>query len=257
MYVISIDIQHTIGHHSFPNIIGRDPDLYHVPDTIRNSADVELAPMHRYQNYLFLATATFGIPMYFLVGGSLLCMLGTPYNGVVPLSYTWSLNTISVPIRLLFFMIFMYILPILFHGLSFKAAAFAIVPEFIFTACFTICTQVNHLVPEATEKFSSNFFIHQIITGHNINTGGYWTTLFTGGLNMQIEHHLFPSVNHCHLHKLVPHVKALCSRYNIAYPESESLWEALTKHVQHLYIKGPGAFEHSIEQDGNKTTKRD
>jgi fatty acid desaturase len=63
------------------------------------------------------------------------------------------------------------------------------------------------------------------------------------GLNMQVEHHLFPSVNHCHLHRLVPRVRALCAKHKVPYPESTSMFEALKKHVHHLYIMGPLAFK--------------
>lgn len=69
------------------------------------------------------------------------------------------------------------------------------------------------------------------------------------GLNLQIEHHLFPSVNHCHLHALVPHVKELCKKYNVNYPESPSMWEALQKHVDHLYDMGAGAFDKPVKID--------
>jgi delta11-fatty-acid desaturase len=51
---------------------------------------------------------------------------------------------------------------------------------------------------------------------------------------MQTEHHLFPSVNHCHLYKLAPHVKALCKKHGVQYNECESLFEALSLHVAHL-----------------------
>lgn len=172
-----------------------------------------------------------------------MCLLGFPYNQVVTLSRTRYLNGFSVPLRLLIYLGVMHLSAVLLHGYSLKGMVFMIVPEFVYTTCFTLCSQVNHLVPEATGKFNSNFFIHQIITGHNVNTSGYWTTLFTGGLNMQVEHHLFPSVNHCHLHKLVPHVKALCAKHNVHYPESSSLFEATSKHVSHLYEMGPVAFK--------------
>lgn len=51
---------------------------------------------------------------------------------------------------------------------------------------------------------------------------------------MQTEHHLFPSVNHCHLHKLAPHVKRICQKYGVQYNESPTLWHALVEHVNHL-----------------------
>ena len=108
-------------------------------------------------------------------------MLGFPYNQVVSLSRTKFLNGWGVPFRLLLYLGIMHFLAIVFHGTTIRGIVFMLVPEFVYTACFTICSQVNHLVPEATGKSDSNFFIHQIITANNVNTSGYWTTLFTGG----------------------------------------------------------------------------
>lgn len=230
--------EHNIGHHSFPNILGRDPDLYHVPDMLRHSCDKELFPIHRYQHYLFLLVSAIGIPATYLLGGAALCLLGLPYNGVVSLSRTRYLNPYSIPVRLVVYFVLMHGLPILLHGISIKGFVFSLVPEIVYTAAFTVCSQVNHLTPENTDRFDSNFFIHQVITSQNVNTRDYWTTIFTGGLNMQIEHHLFPSVNHCHLRKLVPHVKAICEKHGVHYSESTSLYAALVKHVSHLYDKG-------------------
>jgi fatty acid desaturase len=73
------------------------------------------------------------------------------------------------------------------------------------------------------------------MTSHNVATDNYWIYLLTGGLNHQIEHHLFPSVNHCHLKELSAVTKELCKKYNVQYNESMSLWEGLCKHVKHLY----------------------
>lgn len=175
--------QHTIGHHSFPNIIGKDPDLYHTPEAIRHAPDVPLSPAHKLQHIVFLVEQMISIPAYYLLGGSIFCILRYPYNGVVPLSSTWYLNTISILPRLLMYMILMHILPVMVHGLTIKGAVFSFLPEFIYAGCFTICSQINHLVPEATEKFDSNFFIHQVITSHNVNTSNYLTTVFTGGMS--------------------------------------------------------------------------
>lgn len=173
--------QHTVGHHSFPNIIGKDPDLYHTPEAIRQAPDVPVSSAHRFQHIVFLLEEMVSIPAYYLLGGSIFCILQYPYNGVVPLSFNWYINTVSIVPRLLVYMLIMHIAPVIIHGLTLKGAVFAFIPELIYAGCFTICSQVNHLVPETTEKFDDNFFIHQIITSHNVNTSNYLTTLCTGG----------------------------------------------------------------------------
>ena len=51
--------------------------------------------------------------------------------------------------------------------------------------------------------------------------------ILSGGLNYQIEHHLFPSVNSCHLPEISKIVKKLCKKYNIKYNEYNSFFKAL------------------------------
>ena len=51
--------------------------------------------------------------------------------------------------------------------------------------------------------------------------------IYSGGLNCQIEHHLFPSVNSCHLPALAQIIKPLCQKHNIKYNESSNLFHAI------------------------------
>ena len=114
-------------------------------------------------------------------GGGIMCLVGNPYNQVVSLSRTRYLHSYTVPLRLLLYLGVMHLSAVLLHGVSLKAAVFMLLPEFVYTTCFTLCSQINHLVPETAGEFDSNFFVHQIITAHNVHTTGFWTTLFTGG----------------------------------------------------------------------------
>jgi fatty acid desaturase len=97
----------------------------------------------------------------------------------------------------------------------------------IFFLIFALFTQVNHI---HNENFtgSPHFYKHQIITATNIKTDSYLMRILSGGLNCQIEHHLFPSVNSCHLPEIAKIVKPLCIKYNIPYNEYSSFTQALS-----------------------------
>lgn len=60
----------------------------------------------------------------------------------------------------------------------------------------------------------------------------------SGGLNLQIEHHLLPTVNHWHLRQLQPAIKALCVQHGVQYCESEGIGEAFGKLWRHLAVMG-------------------
>jgi delta11-fatty-acid desaturase len=59
----------------------------------------------------------------------------------------------------------------------------------------------------------------------------YLTFIFTG---YQIEHHLFPCVNHCHHRHLQPIVESLCKKHNVPYNKTETLSGAFSKYIAHL-----------------------
>jgi linoleoyl-CoA desaturase len=59
-----------------------------------------------------------------------------------------------------------------------------------------------------------------------------------GGLNFQVEHHLYPTVCHVHYAKLAPIVKATAEEYGIPYLEQETFLQAITAHGKSLYRFG-------------------
>jgi delta11-fatty-acid desaturase len=226
--------QHIIGHHCFPNIHGKDPDLYHAPKIIRHSPDVRYRVAHLYQTFTFVFTWLLGVPLSIIWNGMIQAFRKPAYNRVVPFGNSKYLNNRSLVPRFAFYFFMFHVIPFIFHGATIKAVLFAIVPIYLFSLFFMISTQINHLTPDTVDQLDENFFIHQIKTSHDVATDSYLLFLFTGGLNMQIEHHLFPSMNHCHLKKLVPRVRELCKKYGVKYSESGSLWQALCQHVSHL-----------------------
>ena len=74
----------------------------------------------------------------------------------------------------------------------------------------------------------------QVITAHTFGHGSYLTFLFTGGLNYQIEHHLFPTVNHCHHYYLHDIVVEVCKKHNVLFHYSPSIGKAFLKYIEHL-----------------------
>jgi len=226
--------QHVIGHHSFPNIEGKDPDLYHAPKFVRHSKDVRHKKPHFYQSIGVLFTFIIGVPVKVLVYAVVQSLEKPAYNRTVPFVTNKYLNTNSLKFRLAFYFVVIHLLPFYLHGLTVKGFLFSVVPIYFFSVCFMISSQINHLTPHNTEQFDKNFFAHQVITSHDVATDSYLVYVLTGGLNMQIEHHLFPSVNHCHLYKLKDHVRETCKKYNVNYTESKTLWEALCQHFKHI-----------------------
>jgi fatty acid desaturase len=219
--------QHIIGHHCFVNILTRDPDLYHSPLYVRHTLDIRKNKYHVYQHIAAWFIWLLAVPVGIIYTGFTKTIKGKAYNKVVQLSRALSSQTMYY--EMAFVALYMFVLPYVYIG----KILFVVYPYLAYSVLFMICTQINHLT-EDTFHNHKNFFIHQILNSHNVSPQSYLMELFTGGLNLQIEHHLMPSVNHCHLRKLQPKIQMLCKKYDVQYNCSDSLWEALCKHYEHL-----------------------
>jgi linoleoyl-CoA desaturase len=76
--------------------------------------------------------------------------------------------------------------------------------------------------------------VHQVCTTANFATDNkMWNWLF-GGLNFQIEHHLFPRISHVHYPELSKRLRKVCQEFGIEYREFPTLRSALWSHLVHL-----------------------
>jgi len=74
----------------------------------------------------------------------------------------------------------------------------------------------------------------QVLTSTNFGINSSLWTLLSGGLNYQIEHHLFPGVCHMYLPLIHPIVKKTCEEFKIPYSAFPSYFDALYSHYAHL-----------------------
>jgi fatty acid desaturase len=81
-----------------------------------------------------------------------------------------------------------------------------------------------------------DFLRRQVLTSRNVR-GGWITDQMLGGLNYQIEHHLFPSMPRAHLRRVQPLVRAHCARHHIPYTET-GLIASYTIALRHLHDLG-------------------
>jgi fatty acid desaturase len=92
---------------------------------------------------------------------------------------------------------------------------------------------VKHLDHQYTEK---DWCITQIETSSTV--GGRWLGYLHGGLNYQIEHHLFPRICHIHYHKIQPIVQQWCKENNVKYTYFDSLYDNVLSCYKQLHKYG-------------------
>jgi linoleoyl-CoA desaturase len=102
--------------------------------------------------------------------------------------------------------------------------------------------QLAHVVKEAAfetptsenHKVDAEWAVHQIQTTADFATKSKIVSWFTGGLNFQVEHHLFPRISHIHYPKINQFVKETCAQFGIDYIEFPTVMAAVRSHVVHL-----------------------
>ena len=142
--------------------------------------------------------------------------------------------------------IFLYIgLPIYMVGFSswlLWFLIFTLVAGLIISIVFQLAHTVEHtafpLHVEATNKMEDEWAIHQIKTTANFATKNKLVSWLVGGLNFQIEHHLFPKISHIHYPAISKIIKQACREYGITYIEYARVRYAVASHVAFLRQMG-------------------
>ena len=76
--------------------------------------------------------------------------------------------------------------------------------------------------------------IHQLHTTVNFARKNKWLSWYVGGLNFQVEHHLFPRICHVHYPQIAEIVKATAEEFNVPYLENETFGQAIQSHINTL-----------------------
>lgn len=197
-------------HHANPNHVGKDPDL--EPDTIvflQEDAARRTglrAWLTRYQGYAFF-------PLLTLEGLNLhVTSIGSVVRNERGRSRVLELATIALRLGAYLAVVF-WVLPL---GMAF---AFVGVQLAVFGVYMGASFAPNHKgMPVVPAGSKLDFLSKQVLTSRNIR-GGRAMTLLMGGLNFQVEHHLFPSMARPHLIEAARVVKAHCASLGIPYTE--------------------------------------
>jgi linoleoyl-CoA desaturase len=89
-----------------------------------------------------------------------------------------------------------------------------------------------------TEKMEDEWAIHQVKTTANFATHNRVISWLVGGLNFQIEHHLFPKISHVHYPAISRIIRQVCLDYGVVYVEYPRMYQAVASHVMFLKRMG-------------------
>ena len=118
-----------------------------------------------------------------------------------------------------------------------KAVVFIVLHQGLWGVQMGLSFAPNHKgMPSPSEHQRWDFLRKQVLTSRNVR-GGPWVDLAMGGLNYQIEHHLFPSMPRPHLRRAQPLVRDFCAARGIPYREC-GLLRSYSEVLTHLHAVG-------------------
>jgi len=236
------NMKHNIIHHAYTNIDGIDDDIDAKP-FLRMASTQKKYKFHRFQHWYF---------WFFYCWLYIYWIFFSDYKkyfthkiGDVPLKkmmvkdhiYFWTYKVISLAIFI--------VTPMLMVGVVDTIIGYLImtlVAGFILSIVFQLAHTVEHthfpMPDEASGKMEDEWAIHQLKTTANFATKNRIISWFVGGLNFQIEHHLFPKISHIHYPNISKIIKQACREYNVEYVEYRHMYQAVISHVSFLRHMG-------------------
>ena len=238
-------IQHNVLHHTFTNIHGHDEDLA-AGRILRFSKHSKWFPHHKYQQfYSFLLYGLMTIN--WAITGDFLQTIRylkkkLSFKKFISPKKQW-INLIFT--KIIYFTIWI-VLPMVFLNLAWwKILIGFFILHYIAGVILTIVFQLAHVVEKVEMPLPSNlgnmknsWAIHQLFTTSNFSTNNKILNWFSGGLNFQVEHHLFPKISHIHYKKISKIVKKTALEFNLPYNEYRTTRDAIKSHFNFLKLMG-------------------
>ncbi len=237
---INWQVQHNVLHHSFTNIPGMDEDI--APPTKKLLRFSPYEPRTKLQKYQHLyAWFFYGLMTFTWITSkdfrqtSRFSRMGLIKNRSIP-----RLVFFQVIAKILYYFFFLG-LPIMLVDIPWWQTVLGFVTmHFLAGVVLGIVFQPAHVVPE-TEfpvakdgAIENELAVHQLLTTADFAPRNKLLGWYVGGLNYQVEHHLFPDICHIHYPQLAKIVKQTAEEFGLPYHCQDTFGEALRKHAQML-----------------------
>ncbi|MGC4040476.1 MAG: acyl-CoA desaturase [Flavobacterium sp.] len=238
--VYNWQVQHNVLHHTYTNIHGHDEDL-EAGRIMRFSNQAEWRRFHKFQHYysIFLyglLTFNWAITTDFLQMKRYL-KRNLSYGEFKKPVIRWTTLIIT---KIIYFSIWI-VAPLVMGIAWWKVVLGFLVMHYTAGVILSVVFQLAHVVedisyPEPNDigEMENTWAIHQLFTTANFAPKNWLVNYYTGGLNHQVEHHLFPNISHIHYDKISKIVKETAHEFELPYMEFKTMRAAVASHFKHL-----------------------
>jgi len=242
-------IQHNVLHHSFTNVHGHDEDI--DKGVMRFSPNQERKPIFKFQ--LFYAPFLYGLMTiyWFLVKDFQLLVRYREKELLEGQGVTFGGALLQVLFHKSWYVFLTLVLPIMIVPLPwYQTIVGFLLMHFICGLILALIFQPAHVI-EDTNFFKTDeegsvenhWAIHQLKTTCNFANDSTFFSWFIGGLNFQIEHHLFPHICHVHYKGISKIVKSTAEEFDLPYYQHKTFYSAVKSHFTLLHQLGTGKYD--------------
>ncbi len=245
-------IQHNVLHHSFTNVDGHDEDIKNA--TMRLSPNQKRLGIHRFQ--VFYAPFLYSLmTIYWSMTKDFEQVVRYKKKDLlVTQGLTFKKAMAEVTFNKIWYFALTLVLPIILIPLAWWQILIGyLIMHFICGLTLALIFQPAHVIqetdfylPDDTGSVENNWAIHQMHTTANFANGSRLFSWFIGGLNFQIEHHLFPNICHVHYRKIAKIVKETADEFNVPYYQHRTFFGALRSHFSLLNSLGTGKYDKKL-----------
>jgi linoleoyl-CoA desaturase len=259
--------KHGVFHHTYANVEGHDTDI-DLGLLGRLTPHQKRRWFHRWQHYYLWVLYGLMAIKWQLYDDFRDVITGRIKRHRLPRPRGWELAGFLVGKGA--FLGLAFGVPLLFHPIWVVAVYYG-VAALVLGMVLSIVFQLAHCVEEAefplpqkdTGRIENPWSVHQVETTVDFARGNRLVAWLLGGLNFQIEHHLFPRICHINYPALSKLVEAACREFGVRYMVHASVWAGLVSHFRWLRRMGrpittgkrPGALFHRQGNSAHKTDR--
>lgn len=229
--------KHNGAHHTYTNIEGHDEDI-DLGILGRLSPEQKRFWFHKYQHVYLWILYGFIVIRWQLWNDFHALIKG---EGKRPRGTNLA---VFIAGKLAFFSL-AFVLPALLHQIWVVAVVYLAIC-WVMGILLAVVFQLAHVVEETafpkphpdTHSVEDEWAQHQVRTTADFAPRNKLVMWFSGGLNHQIEHHLFPHVSHTHYPAIARIVKRTCQKFGLPYNVHPSIWSAVRSHFRHIRAMG-------------------
>lgn len=231
--------KHNVLHHTFTNIDGKDADIIQTK-LLRLAPTQKKRWVHRYQHLYCSVLYSVSYIVWVFYNDFEKYFTQKVHNTPIP-GFTLREHFVFWSFKLSYVFLFLVLPMLMLHSVAMVLVGYVIMGiscGFLLGMTFQLAHVVE--ITDYEDATTSNLDIenewaaHQIETTANFAPTSKVITWLLGGLNYQVEHHLFPNVSHVHYPKINRIVKSVCTRYHLQYNSYPSLVAALRSHFREM-----------------------